>query len=206
MRLMTTLGAAAALFLVAPILTAYFAAAMAAEAITTAPVAYSTVDFSPVLNPIIQGVGIVAGLTALPTMWFVLNWIRSKMGLAAIEKDNGFRMAVDMGMQKSVGSAISQVQEAVAGLPMTIATKNKVIAQAATYAKETMSDTLKAAGLDDPIKLANAIEARLGIMEMQASTGSSAPGIASAAGAASGPSVATVAATVSPVPTSPRAA
>lgn len=197
MRLIITAGAALALL---------STAAMAAEAVTATPVTSSTVDFSPVLNPIIQGVGIVAGLTALPTMWFVVNWLRSKMGLASIEKDNSLRMAVDMGMQKSVGSAISQVQEAVAGLPMTITTKNRVIAQAAAYAKDTMSDTLKAAGLDDPTRLANAIEARLGIMEMQASTGSSAPGIASASGAASGPSVAALAATASAPPTPPRAA
>jgi hypothetical protein len=159
----------------------------------TAPAA-TTIDFSPILNPIIQALGIVASVTAIPAMWMGINWIRSKAGLAAIDKDNATRQAVDAGLQKSLGSGISQVRDAVAGLPMTVSIKNQVIAQAATYAQNTMQDTLKAANLDDPNKLAAAIEARLGIMEMQATTGSSAPGITHAVNASSAPSVATMSA------------
>lgn len=166
----------------------------AAIAQTTVPVVSHTVDFSPVLTPIVQALGIVASLTALPAMWYGVNWVRGKLGLQAIEKDNALRVAVDAGLQKSLGSGISKVQEAVAGLPMQVSTKNQVIAQAATYAKDTMGDTLRAAGLDDPNKLAAAIEARMGIMEMQASTGSSAPGVAGATSASSGTSVVAAAA------------
>ena len=165
--------------------------AVCAQSVPATPVASSTIDFSPILTPIIQALGIVASATALPALWFGINWIRSKMNLAAIDQNNAMRIAVDAGLQKSLGSGISQIKEAVAGLPMEVNTKNAVIATAATYARNTMGDTLKAAGLDDPNKLAAAIEARLGIMEMQASTGSSAPGIAAASGS-SAPSVATV--------------
>lgn len=164
------------------------------------PVASTTIDFSPILNPIIQALGIVASVSAIPAMWWGINWIRSKAGLSAIDSDNAMRQAVDAGLQKSLGSGISQVRDAVAGLPMTVGIKNQVIAQAVTYAQSTMQDTLKAANLDDPNKLAAAIEARMGIMEMQASTGSSAPGIAHATSASSGPSVATVAVASEAVP------
>lgn len=153
--------------------TAYFGATLVGSAFA------APVDFSPVVTPIVQALAVVASVTALPAMWYAVNWIRVHMGLTAIEKDNAMRVALDVGLQKSVGSGISRVQEAVAGLPMTVNTKSAVIQQAAAYAQSTMADTLKAAGLDDPTKLANAIEARLGVMEMQASTGSSAPGIAS---------------------------
>lgn len=150
---------------------------------TAAPAMAASVDFAPVVTPIVQALAIVASVTALPAMWFGVNWVRSKMGLAAIDKDNALRVAVDTGLQKSLGSGISRVQEAVAGLPMQVNTKSAVIQQAAEYAQSTMADTLKAAGLDDPTKLAAAIEARLGLMEMQASTGSSAPGIAASTAA-----------------------
>lgn len=167
---------------------------VAATPVPATPVTSTTIDFSPILSPIIQALGIVASLTALPALWWAVNWVRQKAGMSVLERDNAIRMAIDAGLQKSLGSGISQVQEAVAGLPMSISTKNKVIAQAATYAQQTMMDTLKAANLDDPTRLANAIEARLGLMEMQASTGSSAPGIAHAVTASSAPSVAATAA------------
>jgi hypothetical protein len=163
--------------------TTYYAAAFSAHAFA------APVDFSPIVTPVVQALGIVASVTALPAMWYAVNWIRAKVGLAAIDKDNAVRVAVDAGLQKSVGSGISRVQDAVAGLPMKVDTKNAVINQAAAYAQDTMLETLKAAGLDDPTKLANAIEARLGIMEMQASTGSSSPGIASAASSGVRPEV-----------------
>ncbi len=174
-------------------LAALYVGAAAAQA-TSVPITSSTIDFSPVLMPIIQALGIVASLTALPAMWYGVNWIRNKMGLQEIEKTSALRVAVDAGLQKSLGLGISQVQAAVAGLPMAVTTKNQVIAQAATYAQSTMGDTLKAAGLDDPNKLAAAIEARMGIMEMQASTGSSAPGVTGATSASSGTSVVAAAA------------
>lgn len=166
--------------------TVYFVAAMTASAFAV------PVDFSPVVTPIVQALAVVASVTALPAMWYLVNWVREHAGLAAIDKTNAMRVALDAGLQKSVGSGISRVQDAVAGLPMTLDTKNAVIQQAAAYAKDTMTDTLKAAGLDDPTKLANAIEARLGVMEMQTSTGSSAPGIAAATSASSAPAPAAV--------------
>lgn len=138
------------------------------------------VDFSPVVVPIIQSLGIVASVVALPLMWWAVNWVRSKMNLSQIAENDALRHAVDAGLQKSLGSGISKVETAVAGLPMTVDTKNQVIQIAAEYAKSTISDTLKAANLDDPKRLASAIEARLGVMEMQASTGQASPAIPSA--------------------------
>lgn len=150
---------------------------LACVAASIVPAAAETVDFSPVLTPIIQAVGMVASVTALPVMWMGVNWIRNKLHLQALAKDDALRVAIDAGLQKSVGSAISKSEAAVAGLPMAVNVKNQVIADAATYAKNTIGDTLKAANLDDPTKLASAIEARLGVMEMQTSTGQSSPAI-----------------------------
>lgn len=140
----------------------------------------AAVDFSPVVIPIVQALGIVASAVALPVMWFAVNWVRSKMNLSQIAENDALRRAVDAGLQKSLGSGISKVEAAVAGLPMTVTTKNQVIQIAAEYAKSTIGDTLKAAKLDDPQKLASAIEARLGVMEMQTSTGQASPAIPSA--------------------------
>lgn len=159
-----------------------FIYAIVALAVLTLPPAHAAaVDFSPVLEPILQALGIVAGVVALPLMWYVVNWLRGLVGLQAIQKDAAIRVALDAGLQKSVGSGISRVQAAVAGLPMTVDTKNEVIQVAAEYAKNTINDTLKAANLDDPTKLAAAIESRLGVMEMQTSTGQASPAIPNAA-------------------------
>lgn len=152
----------------------YLLALLATTAAVTSAHA-ETVDFAPVLTPIVQALGIVASVIALPAMWMGVNWIRGKLHLQQLDKDNALRVAIDAGLQKSVGSAISKTETAVAGLPMSVNIKNQVIADAATYAKNTIGDTLKAANLDSPDKLASAIEARLGVMEMQASTGQSAP-------------------------------
>lgn len=138
------------------------------------------VDFSPVVVPVVQALGLVASAVALPAMWWAVNWIRSKMNLSQIAENDALRHAVDAGLQKSLGSGISKVEAAVAGLPMTVDTKNQVVQIAAEYAKNTIGDTLKAAKLDDPKKLADAIEARLGVMEMQASTGQASPAIPAA--------------------------
>lgn len=162
-------------------LTRYTLLATAAAAVVfSAPAQAATVDFSPVFVPIVQALGIVASAVALPLMWLGVNWVRGKLHLQALEKDNALRIAVDAGLQKSVGSAISKTEAAVAGLPMAVEIKNQVVADAANYAKNTIGDTLKAANLDDPTKLAAAIEARLGVMEMQASTGQPAPAVSSA--------------------------
>lgn len=157
-------------------------AALAALYVAAAafPAHATVVDFSPVLTPIVQALGIVASAVALPLMWMGVNWVRNKLHLQQLAKDNALRVAIDAGLQKSVGSAISKTQEAVAGLPMQVDIKNQVIADAATYAKNTIGDTLKAANLDTPDKLSAAIEARLGVMEMQASTGQAAPAIPAA--------------------------
>src|ERR1700748_2767344 len=102
-----------------------FTALAVAQAVPANPVTPTTIDFSPILNPIIQAVAIVASVTALPAMWWGINWIRSKLGLAQLEQDNALRQAVDAGLQKSLGSGISQVREAVAGLPMQLTTASR---------------------------------------------------------------------------------
>lgn len=139
----------------------------------------ASIDFSPVVVPIVQALGIVMSVVALPLMWFAVNWVRSKMNLSQISEDDALRRAVDQGLQKSVGAGISRVEKAVAGVPMTVTTKNQVIQVAAEYALATIGDTLKAAKLDTPERLAAAIEARLGVMEMQTTTGQAAPAVPS---------------------------
>lgn len=141
--------------------------------------ASAVIDLSPILTPVIQAVALVVSATALPLAWYVINWIRSKLKLSKITEDDAIRRVLDQGLQKSVGAGISRVEEAVAGLPMTVETKNKVVQVAAEYAINTIGDTLKAAKLDSPERLAAAIEARLGVMEMQTSTGQAAPAVPS---------------------------
>lgn len=139
----------------------------------------STVDLSPVIVPLVQVTGGLISALAPVLVWYAIRWVRSKMSLSQLGEDDALRQVVNQGLQKAIGAGVSRVQAAVAGQPMTIEVKNDVVAHAAQYAIDNIPGALKRFGLDDPNKLAAAIEARLGIMEMQVTTGQPAPAVPS---------------------------
>lgn len=123
----------------------------------------SGVDLAPVLNPLIQGVGIlVAGCIGTIAV-FAVNWARGKMHLQAIQIDAGLQAKIDAGAQKFIGGLVARAQVPLGKI--TVDTHNATINEAANKFAAAYGDTLKQIGSADNVaKAREIIVNRLGMM------------------------------------------
>jgi NlpC/P60 family putative phage cell wall peptidase len=101
--------------------------------------------------------------------------LKNRFGLSQLEIDASTRAIVDQGLQKAVGYAITKVQEFTVAKPLSVDVKSDLIKHAVDFALTHIPGALAYFGLDDPQKLAQTIEARLGILAMQTSTQARSP-------------------------------
>lgn len=139
----------------------------------------SEVDLSPIIVPLVQAIGGVIAALAPVLAYYLINWVRTKLKLAELGRDDEMRKVINQGLQTAIGVAINRVNAAVAGKPMTIDVKNEVLRHAAEYATTSIPQALKYFGLDNADKVRAAVESRLGILEMQSATGQQSPAVPS---------------------------
>jgi hypothetical protein len=111
-----------------------------------------------------------------------VNTLKNHFGLSQLAIDASTRAIVDQGLQKALGYAVAKVQEFTAAKPLTVDVKSDVIKHALDFALTHIPDALAYFGLDDPQKLAQTIEARLGILAMQTSTQTGSPAASATTG------------------------
>jgi len=116
----------------------------------------SVIDFAPLVNQVIMPLAI-AVLGAVGT-WAV---VRFKTWLG-IKQTSQLATTLDTALQNGLAFAQSQLPGVVANMPLSLATKNDVLAVAANYAITHVPDTLKALGVDQAMLLQK-LEARLSI-------------------------------------------
>lgn len=123
----------------------------------------TVVDLTPVLNTIIQAVGILVGALAVPLALFCVNWVRHRMNLAQLELDAELRAKLDAGAQKVIGGAFAKVELKPGQAVLDV--KNEVVAKATQALADNFGDTIKALGSKDvAAKAAEVVENRLGLM------------------------------------------
>jgi hypothetical protein len=149
---------------------------------TVALAADTAVDLSSTVGLLTQLFGATLAALAIPLFWYGANTLKNHFGLSQLAIDESTRAVVDQGLQKAIGYAVAKVQEFTAGKPLTVDVKSDLIKHAADFALTHIPDALTYFGLDDPQKLAQTIEARLGILALQASTQAQSPAAPATAG------------------------
>jgi hypothetical protein len=135
----------------------------------------TVVDFSSIVGLLTQLIGATLAALAVPLFWYGVTTLKNHFGLSQLAIDARTRAIVDQGLQKALGYAIAKVQEFTAAKPLAVDVKSEVIKHAVDFALTHIPDALAHFGLDDPKKLAQTIEARLGILAMQTSTQAASP-------------------------------
>jgi hypothetical protein len=153
-------------------------------AVAPRPAAAASVDLAPVVAPLVELAGAVISLIAVPAFWKLWSWLASKAHLEGLKIDDQMRAVINQELMKAIGAGLAKVDGAIAGKPMPVDVKNRVINAAMKRAMQAVPDALDHFGLNDPKPLAAMIEARLGLMSAGA-----APvlGTAAAAGGGSRP-------------------
>ena len=149
---------------------------------TFAFAADSVVDLSSTIGVLTQLLGATLAAMAVPLFWYGVNTLKNHFGLSQLAIDASTRAIVDQGLQKAVGYAVAKVHEFTAGKPLAVDVKSELIKHAVDFALTHIPDALAYFGLDDPQKLAQTIEARLGILAMQTSTQARSPAALATAG------------------------
>lgn len=142
----------------------------------------TVVDLSSTVGLLTQLLGATLAAMAVPLFWYGVNTLKNHFGLSQLAIDASTRAIVDQGLQKAVGYAVAKLQEFTAGKPLSVDVKSELVKHAVDFALTHIPDALAYFGLDDPQKLAQAIEARLGILAMQTSTQARAPAAPATAG------------------------
>lgn len=141
---------------------------------TAVPSSQTIVDVSSLVTTALQ-------MIALPIGTFLVWGFWKAVGLLGLKIDDSVRDVIDQGLEKAIGYGIARVQATVAGKPITIDTKNAIVAQAVNFATTHLPDALSHFGVT-PAMLNDMLEARLGMM---AATTASAPAVAAAPAATS---------------------
>ena len=142
---------------------------------TVAFAADTVVDLSSTVGLLTELLGATLAALAIPLFWYGVNTLKNHFGLSQLAIDASTRAIVDQGLQKAIGYAVTKVQEFTAAKPLSVDVKSDLIKHTADYALTHIPDALAYFGLDDPQKLAQSIEARLGILAMQTSTQAQSP-------------------------------
>ena len=142
---------------------------------TIAFAADTVVDLSSTVGLLTQLLGATLAALAVPLFWYGVTTLKNHFGLSELAIDASTRAIVDQGLQKALGYAVAKVQEFTASRPLSVDVKSELVKHAVDFALTHIPDALAHFGLDDPQKLAQTIEARLGILAMQTSTQAGSP-------------------------------
>lgn len=115
------------------------------------------IDFRPLVSEFV--VPVQAGLLGI-----LATWITTRLaGWLKLKQDDELRKVIETGMQKGLAFALSKLDDATKGVPLTFEVKNKIIADASNYAIGAAPDALKKLGVDkDTIE--KAVAARLEVI------------------------------------------
>lgn len=127
----------------------------------------TTVDLSPVVNPLIQGLGVIITGMLIPLAWKGYRLLEKKLGLEDLKIEQQYRSAIDQGAQTAIGGALSKLK--VPDGKLSIDVKNSVIAEAANKLIESFPAAMESLKSDDKVEKAREIiESRLGLMDAAA--------------------------------------
>lgn len=136
---------------------------------TVVPVTNTQVDLAPVLNPIMQVLGVIIMGLVIPLVWAFVGKTLKSWGIEATAEMAATRAVVDGIAQKAIGGAITRLQ--VKPGQITIDAKNDIVAEAANQLVQNAGDSLGKLGVKDNDKILKAreiIESRLGLMDAAA--------------------------------------
>lgn len=143
-----------------------------AFAINTSTGAYF--DFHQILDPVLQGVGLILSGAVSALAFYAINWLRGKLGLQKLEKDSATQKKIDDVTGKIIGGAIARTKEAAGNL--TIDVKSPMVADAAAKVAEVLGTEIKSLGsMDVEGKAREMVENRIGLM-IAAQNGTPVPG------------------------------
>ena len=129
-----------------------------------------TYDFTPIVNQLIGIAATVLAGSAATISLLLINFVRKKMNLAALQMDAELQKKLDDLAQKSIGGAIAKQQLDPNTLKINI--DNDLVRAAAQRLADTASQTLTRLGSKDNLEAATKIiENRIGmLLAVQANT------------------------------------
>lgn len=134
----------------------------------------SMVDLAPVLNPLIQLVGMVLAGSAGTIAFFAINWVRGKLKLQKLEQDAATQSRIDDVAQKIIAGALARAN-IKPGMAI-VDVHSAVIADAGNKIAASLGKEISSLGVGDIEERAKAIvENRLGMMAA-AQAGAPVPG------------------------------
>lgn len=134
----------------------------------------SAIDLAPVLNPLIQLMGMIL-VAVIPVLILgVVNWVRGKLSMQKLENTAAVTAHIDDQVQKIIGGAITRANLQPGQAILDV--KNQIIADAGTRIVSALGSELTKVGTGDLAhRAATIVENRLGMM-MAAQAGTPIPG------------------------------
>lgn len=134
----------------------------------------SAIDLAPVLNPLIQLVGMVVAGSAGTIAFYGINWVRGKLKLQKLEQDAATQSRIDDVAQKIIAGALvrANIRPGIA----VVDVHSAVVADAGNKIAQSLGKEISSLGVADVAERAKSIvENRLGMM-VAAQAGTPVPG------------------------------
>lgn len=134
----------------------------------------SAVDLAPVLNPLIQLVGMLLAGVVSALLLLAVNWVRGKLGLQQLARDSATQAKIDDVAGKIIGGAFARADVKPGQAMFDV--KNPIIADAASKIADVLGKEIKDLGATDiKAKAQEMVENRIGLM-IAAQNGTPVPG------------------------------
>lgn len=136
----------------------------------------TAVSFAPLVSVAVEVLTPVVLAVATAALGVLTAWLQRRARVAGLEIDDAQRAVVDQGLQKALGAGIAKVGGAAEQLAqhgkLSLDIRNEVVREATVYAIAHVPDALASFGITarNADRLAEMIEARLGMLAVSQAT------------------------------------